>query len=237
MVKRKRGASSQAIRPDIEKVLRQAFPKGAMALALDIQKSHLADVFPRLKTRLLELDGAAVEFERDPLGGSGWAAGGGRLPKGPGRGERDDHPSSYYLFFLAATAEPCRVGDEETLKVGFSVALSVMAPMALVVLNAIEDDEDGFAYSVPDIVPEGTEDESGELVEIDLYCRRTLPAEGLAALERLREEIGAALEQFGYLVLPEEEQDKPVPWLRVPAMPFGRPRHLTVRDALFFWTP
>lgn len=206
-----------------------------MAPALDIQKSHLAEVFPRLKARLLELEGAAVGFERDPLGGEGWSAGRGRLPSGPATGTVRDHPSSYYLFFLAATAEPCRVDDGETLKVGYSVALSVVAPLALIVLNHMEIDDEHFSHSVPDVTPDEVETESDEPVEIGRFCRETLPAEGLAALERLREEITATLTELGFRVLPEEEQRKPIPWLEVPAMPFARPARLSVRDALFFW--
>ncbi len=223
---------SQSIRPDVDAILRKAYPQGVMAPALDIQTSHLAEVFPRLKTRLLELDDAAVGYERDPLGGSGWAAGDGRLPSGPGA-PGSEHPSSYYLFFLAATAEPCRAGDE-TLTLGYSVALSVMAPAALVVLNHMESDDDDFSHSVPEINAEEVETESGEVVEVERFCRQALSPEGIAGLERLRQGILAAIEAFGYLVLPEEEQAKPIPWLQVPAMPFARPSRLTVRDALFF---
>ena len=39
--------SSQPIRPDIDRSLHEAFPQGVMALALDIQESHLAGVFCR----------------------------------------------------------------------------------------------------------------------------------------------------------------------------------------------
>lgn len=229
------GESSQPIRPDIDKALRQAFPRGVMAPALDVQKSHFADVFPRLKGKLLELDDAAVAFERDPLGGAGWSAGDGRLPSGPADTDPDDHPSSYYLLFLATTAEPCHVGNGETLKLGYSVALSVVAPMALLVLNHIEEDEEAFAHTLPDITPDTIENENGDEVEVGRYCRETLSREGLAALERLRERIAATLEEFGFCVLPEDEQAKPIPWLQVPAMPFARPSRLSVRDALFFW--
>ncbi len=225
----------QPIRPEIDALLREAFPRGVMAPALDVQDSHLAAVFPRLMKRLLELDGAAVDYERDPLGGAGWAAGDGRLPAGAGDADREDPPSSYYLFFLAATAEPCRVGDGETLKVGYSLALSVMAPVALVVLNHMEDDPDGFSHSVPDIWAEEIETGSGESMEVGRFCRATLGPEGLDALERLRGSITAAIGELGFSVLPEEEQTKPIPWLEVPAMPFARPARLTVRDALFFW--
>jgi len=229
-------SADRPIRSDVDEILRRAFPEGVMAPALDIQKSHLAEVFPRLKKRLLELDGAEVAYERDPLGGSGWSAGDGRLPSEPATTtDRDYPPSSYYLFFLAATTEPCNVGDGETVKIGYSVALSVMAPMALVVLQSMEEEADGFAHTVPDITPEPIDDGSGEEMEIGHFCREVLPAQGLAAVERLREEIGGVGEEFGFRVLPDEEQDKPVPWLQVPAMPFARPAYLSVRDALFFW--
>ena len=56
----------QTIRPDIDSILRKAFPKGVMEPALDIQESHLAEVFPRLKTQLLEL-GAYSEGSRPPV--------------------------------------------------------------------------------------------------------------------------------------------------------------------------
>lgn len=223
---------SQTVRADVDALLRKAYPQGLMAPAFDIQKSHLAEVFPRLKTRLLKLDDANIGYERDPLGGGGWAAGDGRLPSGPSA-PGSEHPSSYYLFFLGATAEPCRASDE-TLTLGYSVALSVMAPVALVVLNHIEKDDDDFSHSVPEINAEDVETDSGEVVEIDRFCRQTLSPEGLAGLERLHGEITGAVEEFGFLVLPEAEQGKPIPWLQVPMMPFARPSHLTVRDALFF---
>ncbi len=200
-----------------------------MAPALDIQKSHLAEVFPRLKKRLLELDDAAVGYERDPLGGGGWAAGDGRLPSGS-QGPGSEHPSSYYLFFLGATAEPCRV--DETLTLGYSVALSVMAPVALIVLNHMENDD--FSHSVPEINAEAVETDSGGEVAIERFCRQTLTPEGLAGLERLCRKITGVVEAFDYLALPEEEEGKPIPSLQVPTMPFARPSHLSVRDALFF---
>lgn len=229
-------SADRPIRSDVDELLRQAFPLGVMAPALDIQKSHLAEVFPRLKARLLELGGGAVAYERDPLGGAGWNAGDGRLPSRPEiSAELDEHPSSYYLLFLTATAPSCRIGGGETLKIGYSVALSAIAPMALVVLQYMEEDEDHFAHTVPDITPEPIDDDRGEAVEIGHFCREALPPEGLAALERLRAEITATVEDFGFRMLPEEEQDKPVPWLQVPTMPFVQPARLSVRDALFFW--
>jgi hypothetical protein len=229
-------ADTDPIRSDIDEILHQAVPRGVMAPALDIQKSHLAEVFPRLKTRLLELDGAGVDYERDPLGGDGWAAGDGPLPSGPAApGPGDDMPASYYLLFLAATAEACRVGGGDTLTVGYSVALSVMAPTALVVLNHMESDDDDFSHSVPDVMAEEVELDSGETVAIDRFCCEQLATGGVEALERLRREITEVVEGFGFSLLPEEEQNKPIPWLEVPAMPFASPVRLSVRDALFFW--
>ncbi len=229
-------SATQPIRPDIDAILHQAFPRGAMGPAFDIQESHLAKVFPRLKTRLLQLNSSAIRFERDPLGGSGWKAGTGHLPSDPAQsgGRSEDRPASYYLFFLATTAPACRVGDGKTLQLGFTVALSIMAPLALIVLNYFEEDD--LAYSVPEISAEAIEDENGDLMEIGAFCRQVLSAQGQAELERLRGELTALLAEFGYQILPEEEQGKPVTWLKVPPMPFApQVAHLTVRDALFFW--
>ncbi len=226
---------SQPIRPDIDKLLRAAYPQGAMAPAFDIQTSHLAEVFPRLKTRLEALGGAEIAYERDPLGGEGWAAGDGRLPSGPPPTHPGDPPSSYYLFFLAATDESCRLSPGDSLKVGYTVALSVMAPLALVVLNHMEEDDDGFSHSMPEIAPELVDLDDGGEMEVGRFCREELPTGAPEALELSRGQIAAVLEELGFCLLPVEEQAKPIPWLEVPAMPFRRPARLAVRDALFFY--
>jgi len=234
------------IRTEFAETIHQAFPDDVLVLVMDIQESYLAEVFPRLKARLLQLEDTAIRYERDPQGGPGWSAGEGRLPPDSPEEIPDpadlDRPYSYYLFFVAPTAEMFRFGAEDpddheegSLTVGYCVALSVLAPVAMIALTHME--EDHFTHTIPDIVPDDVEDADGRCIGIADFCREKLPEEGIRTLHDLRERIIATLEPFAVKVIPEEELKKRVPWLKLPGMGFlGRAQvDLTVRDAFFFW--
>lgn len=233
---------SSQIRPDIAETIRKAFPDDVMALVMDIQESYLADVFPRLKTKLLEIDAASVLHERDPTGGPGWAAGDGRLPPDPAPVAPIDRPKSYYLFFLSPDDSRFRPGDGDGddlfQAIGWSVALSVLAPFAMFTLTCME--RDSVTESNPDIVPEDMEDpESGKAIDVKTYCEKYLGEDGKRILDSLHREITAVLESFDLTVVPGEELDKVVPWLKLPGISGPQPqmpwRQIAVRDAFFFW--
>ena len=228
------------IRPDIASAIRKAFPNDVMALSMDLQKSYMADVFPRLKKQLLRIDSASLLYERDPTGGPGWEAGDGRLPPDRRPPKRRDRPTSYYTFFFSPDDTAFRPGSgeggEPFLAIGYCVALSVLAPLAMIVLTCMERDD--VTESLPDIVPEDVEDpETGRSLDIEDYCDKYLSKDAKLILDALHRNLTTVLESFEIIVVPESELVKGVPWLKLPQL-LGHQlqgRQLTVRDSFFFW--
>lgn len=137
-------------------------------------------VYLQLRTELGRIENASLYFERDPDGGPGWTV-------ASDDGEDDDLSYSYYLFFLSYRGLDFEAEGEfldqdgiahqveGTGRAGCSVAVSMVAPVAAVVLQTIEEYEDG-SCSIPDIdtgdvgAPGGVSEE---------YCRDLFGEGGL----------------------------------------------------------
>jgi hypothetical protein len=138
------------------------------------------------------------------------------------------------LKFATETIEP----DEDRIerhfqgegRIGYVVAVSIVAPFAMVALDQMEVFENG-SRSEPDIEPHifGLD---GRKTDPDDYYRGLVDEAGFTVLKALRAEIVRVLEKYAVTVIPEGDLERPVRWLRASEeVMVGEP--ITVRDALF----
>ena len=175
----------------------------------------------------------------------------------------DDQESSrsYHLFFVCpegeaftyeteveSLGEPGEEGEGENEipnempmetvagsgRIGWSVAVSLLAPFAVVTLSGMETLEDG-STSEPSIKSVAFT-ETGLRIDPEAEFRKFKGDQAFEMLLKLRGRICRILGRYGIGVIPEEEWRRPVPWLRadeeVLVGIMGEP--VRVLDALFF---
>ena len=249
------------IREDLNAAIRRAHPKGVVDLPLDAEESYLCAVGSKLRAKLARIKGAAILYEHDETGQTGQA---GRAPSSHGFGnevESDfedewgegdpESTASYSMFFVGLTdpalRQPCEIENEVDpeearervqgkITYGYGVAISLLAPYAVVDPTDLSEYEDGSS-TVPDIEA-WYQDVKGRRLSAEEFYRAELKAPILEALDKLRVAIVRVLDSLSIAVLPAGEASKPVPRLRAGKEVFlgqkitGHP--INVRDAFFF---
>jgi hypothetical protein len=236
-----------ALRSDVARALRRAFPDGVIEQPRDEEDSPLAKLVPKLRRRLAQLAEARIAYERGTRAEPTWPEGADRSEDPP---EYLEFDTSYRLIFVTGPGDRLRFEDEvETEYVpwddeppdaaegerrvvrgiataGCIVALSVIGPFALVHYGTLTSDEDG-SESTPGIL------EPGEAARAAQHLREQLGNERWRALEALRDRLVQAVEAAGAAVLAPDEQLQRVPFLRFgdDVIPEGT---VTLRTALFF---
>ncbi len=225
--------------------IRQAWPDGVIEMPADLDEAPFWDVYPKLKAGLSHIQGSTVFYEHEREGGPQWGEGSDPEEDPP---EWHEESRSYHLFFLSPlddrfefetdTLEPDESGVEQRFpgqgRIGCAVAVSLVAPFGVVKLDEMEVSENG-SRSEPDVDPHifSLDDQKLDMEE---HYGEMVGGEGLVVLRKLRAEIVRVLNEFDISVIPEEDLDKPVPWLRaddeVLVGHAGEP--ITVRQAFFF---
>jgi hypothetical protein len=246
------------LREDVREAIERAWPDGVLEMAFDSDESYFRDVYPKLGAAMQRIKGARLVHEREPDGGPFWFDG-----SDPEEDPPDDHvrPRSYHLFFVCpegeaftyqceieSPAEPVCEEDWDENEVpmatletvagsgrtGWAVAVSLLAPFAVITLSDMESFEDG-STTEPSIESHGYT-ETGQPVDEETAFREFKGEQAFEILLKLRGRICDILSRYGIGVLPEEEWRKPVPWLRadeeVLVGTMGEP--IRVLDALFF---
>jgi len=241
-----------ALRSDVARALRQAFPDGVIDQPCDEEDSDLEDLHPKLRRRLVRLPEARIAYERGPRAEPTWSEGADRDEDPP---EYREFDSSYRLTFATGPAD--RMSFEEeietteraehlpwddepedaeedtdsvavrgTVTAGCILALSVIGPFALVDYGTLTIYEDG-SESNPEIPG------PDEAARVSRYLRERLGNERWRELEALRDRLVRTVEAAGVAVLTPDELRQRVPFLR-----FGEDvipeSSVTVRSALFF---
>ena len=245
-----------AIREDIREALNRAWPDGVIEMTFDSEDSYFGDVYPTLAAALRRIKGShlahEIEAEAEPV----WfddSDSGEDLPD-------DREPSrSYHIFFVCpdgeeftyeteieSLAEPGGLdeGEDEaewpmeavsgTGTTGWCVAVSLLAPFAVITLSDREVFEDGSA-SEPSIESRGFT-EAGQRIDPEAEFLKFKGEQAFEKLLKLRGRIVDILDRYGIGVLPEEECRKPVSWLRAdPGVLVGIAGDpIRALDALFF---
>ena len=222
--------------------IRDAWPDGVIDVSVDRDDAPFWDVYQKLKAALSRFRRSAIFFEREPEGGPRWDE-----TSNPDEDPPDWHDASrsYGLFFVSSiderlrfetdTNEPDEEGIERRFqgegRIGYVVAVSIVAPLAVVALDQMEVFENG-SRSEPDVEPH-IFDLDGRKVDPEDHYREFVDEAGFTVLKGLRAEIVRVLGRFAVAVIPEGDLERSVRWLRASEdVVVGEP--ISVRDAFFF---
>lgn len=226
----------------IADAIRDAWPHGVIDVLVDWDDAPFWEVNPKSKAALSYIPRSAIFYEREPEGGLRWGK-----TSNPDEDPPDwhDESRSYCLFFVSSTDERLKFAtdtvesDEEGVelrfqgegRIGYVVAVSLVAPFAAVTLDQMEVFENG-SRSEPDVEPHifGL---NGRKVDPEDHYRELVDEAGFTTLRALQAEIVRILGECAVVVIPEADLERPVRWLRASEdVVVGDP--ITVRDALFF---
>ena len=237
----KKPKNESTISPNALKAIQEAWPHDIVEMPhpLDLddedEDRHLASVFEDLRDRLSAIEGASLMSERASDGTSPQD----KPPPKPSfwddddawlEGGFDEPEASYHLFFLGLTdpavqfetesEEPVDYDDEDAgmhlVKgagtVGCAIAVSLVAPVALIVPDQMEHYDDG-SHSNPSIDVH-IFDLDGTPMDMDDFIRNEHSQEAYDLICELRNEITDVLQSLGITVLPKDDAEKPAPWLK-----------------------
>jgi hypothetical protein len=247
-MKRKK-AEAVALPQYLADAIRQAWPDGVVETLGSCDEAPLWDVWPNLRTSLAGIPGAHLLWERDPESVLNLAC-------HPDDDEEQEDPPwqegsrSYCLFFLSPTdkrfefetetVEPDEDDIEQKIPgrgwMGCVVAVSFVAPFAAIGFDELEEFESG-SRTEPDVEPHMFNVGGGKL-DMEARYRELFGEEGVSILKTLQARIASVLKKHEITVIPDEDLDRPVPWLRADEEVLvghqGEP--ITVQHAFFFWT-
>ena len=221
----------------------------------DPEESYFCDIHPKLKKELQRLAGVGPLHEREPGGAPIWFEDCDSGEDPPGEHE---YSRSYQLFFVSprgeaftnkteieSYAEPDEDdeagGDDFAMvkvggrgRTGWSVAVSLLNPFAVITLSEMSSFDDGSTSGPSIEIMDDTETGQPDVREADF--RQLIGEQAFEILQELRGRISRILDKYRIAVLPEEEWRKPVPWLKADNEVFvgaaGEP--VRVMDAFFF---
>jgi hypothetical protein len=232
------------LRDDVREAIERPWPNGLVEMAFDSDESYFWDVYPKLGAGIQRLRGASLVHEREPEGGPVWFDDSDLEDDPP---DEQEHSRSYHLFFVCLEGKAFTYETEvESLaelgqkvvagtgRTGWSVAVSLLAPFAVITLSDMVTFEDG-SISEPAIESMGFI-ETGQRIDPQAEFKKFKGDQAFELLLKLRGQICGILNRYGIGALPEEEWREPVPWLRAGEEVFagtgGEP--VRVLDALFF---
>ncbi len=249
-----------SLRADVKDAIDRVWPDGIVELSFDPDESYFYEVHPRLSRAFDRIENTHLVHEREADGGPVWWDQSDPEEDPPDECERS---RSYHLFFVSPDgedfvfeteaegfAEPEFISEEfeeagwednpiparipGTGRTGWVVAVSLVAPFAVVELGDMTNFEDG-STTEPEIESHGATAE-GQPINPEEHFRETASPRAYEILLKLRAKIAGFLEKSGIAVLPEEEWRKPVPWLRGGAdtIPGIEGRPVRVLNAFFF---
>jgi hypothetical protein len=240
--------------------IKRAWPRGTVDMPVDLDESYFNDIYLPLQRALARIKGASLLYEREPSGeleGSEEASTRFMLDRDDVESILDAAPpgpsSSYHLFFLGLTdpalrmaCESERVDDDGTSEMvpgeevfGYLVAVSMIAPVAMVQLDSYAHFEDG-SILCPDLrdewhVANDRVFEKGENAALGV------PEVAARVLSELRGSISGILRSQGLKELKAELARATVPGLRAGEEAFvgkeNTGHRITVQDVFFFKGP
>jgi len=253
---RKQGAG---LRKDVLETIERVWPHGVVEMTFDSEESYFWDIHQGLTRALKRIKGADLLLEREAEGEPIWPDGADRDQDPPAD---FSNSRSYHMFFVSPRGEAFVFEteiediDEDAMaeeidepgwkdplmknipgegRTGLSVAASLLAPFAIVLLNDMLAFEDG-STSEPGIEPCAQTEEGEPIADLEAHFRKFHGEAALEILRKLRSEIVGILERHGVTVLQEDEWRKPAPWLQSGEEVFaGSPGEpIRALDAFFF---
>jgi hypothetical protein len=248
------------IRRDVREAIDRVWPNGVVDMSFDQDESYFSPLHPKLAKALGRIRNARLVYERDAGGGPVWWEESDCEEDPPDEIERE---RSYHTFFVSPEGEDftfetesegitepeCMTADfadagwgedppigqiSGSGSTGWVVAVSLLAPFAVIELGDMVAFEDG-STTEPEIESYGQTADGG-LVDPEDTFREVHSAQSNKIIASLRAQLAEILQGFGITVLPAEEWRKPLPWLRATEETLvgldGKP--LRALDAFFF---
>ena len=233
---------------EVAAAIGKCWPGGEVG-EFDTDESYFRDIHRRLERDLRRIAGASLlwQTEADETRSS-WD-----------NDDWEDEPpprrdfQSYHVFFLAphgdefqfeaeteSPEEPEDPEDDELTTATYAgkgwrgciVGISLVAPVAVIILGDYSEFEDGSA-STPDPEPSMFSPKTGQPVDTTEYYRKALGEKAFRKLETLRQKTTAVLTKHHIRLLDHSILHLPVPALKASEDLFLE-KPLRVRDAFFF---
>jgi hypothetical protein len=248
------------LRKDVQEAIDRIWPDRIVEMLFDSDESYFHEVRATLSMAFTRIPHARLLDEREAEGGPAWWDDSDPEEDSPDNME----PSrSYHVFFVGPDGEAFTYGTEiESIaepefmtedfeeadwgedspvdlipgegRTGWVVAVSLLAPFAVVELGDVATFEDGTRDRAEIETYAVTAD--GTRIDLEEQFRKMKGDEAYKTLAGLRAKISGILEKWGIAVLPAEEWRKPVPWLRggEETLMAVDDRAVRVLDAFFF---
>jgi hypothetical protein len=231
------GHLGTGLRRDVEEAIHRIWPDGIVEMSLDPDDSYFPGLHSKLSRDLRRIRNTSLVYEREAEGGPVWWEESDPEDDPPDEFERS---RSYHTFFVSpdgerftfeteaeGVTEPDFITDDFAEaewgedppvsrisgrgRIGCVVAVSLLAPFAVIELGDTVAFEDG---STTQAEIESYSQTAGERVDPEKNFPEVSGAQAYKTIMRLRATIADILEGFGITVLPAEEWRKLAPWLR-----------------------
>jgi hypothetical protein len=232
------GLRGRGLRRDVQEAIDRTWPDGIIEMSVCPDESYFAGLHPKLSRALRRIRNTSPVYEREADGGPVWWEESDPEEDPPDEIERS---RSYHTFFVSPDGEGFTFetetegvtepefmtqdfaeagwGEDPPVsrisgsgRTGWVVAVSLLAPFAVIELGDMVTFEDGSTTD-PEIESYG-QTADGEPVDPEGNFRETCGARAYKTIVSLRAKITDILEEFGITVVPAEEWRKPAPWLR-----------------------
>jgi len=248
------------LRKDVQEAIDRVWPDRIVEMPFDSDESYFHDVHATLSIAFTRIRHAQLVGEREAEVEAAWWD---DSDPEEGLPDILEPSRSYHVFFVSPDGEAFtyeteiesmeehefmtedfeEAGSGEDPPVGLApgegrtgwvVAVSLLAPFAVVELGDVAAFEDGSRDEAE--IESYTETADGKRIDLEEQFRKMKGDEAYKILVGLREKIAGILEKWGIAVLPAEEWRKPVPWLRggEETLMGVEDRAVRVLDAFFF---
>jgi hypothetical protein len=244
----------------VQEAIDRIWPDGIVEMSFDPDESYFFELHPKLSRAFRRIRNMRLVYERAADGGPVWWEESDPEEDPPDEIERS---RSYHTFFVSPVGEGFTFeteaegvtepefmtndfaeagwGEEPpvsrisgTGRAGWVVAVSLLAPFAVIELGDMVAFEDGNTTEAE--IESSGQTPDGERIDPEKIFREVYGTRAYKTIVSLRAKIADILEGFGITVLPAEEWRKPAPWLRgseETLVGLGG-RAIRVLDAFFF---
>lgn len=224
--------------PHLTQQVEKAWPERIIDfMKLDFDRSYLAPIVDPVRAALLQVEPACAFYEKKPALSSWMSDDATDLPT------EGEFPRSYHLFFVGPLGDqfegPCETVEETpegTLNTirgkyrwGWTVALSYVAPVAVLVSDTVSEYANGSLDYLELNLVYGDEQSPEHQSTQD-----RLAADAWQKLATMRERIVALLNQHGIQALPREALGAPLKQFQTAENTLVDSDELLVKDAFFF---
>lgn len=237
-VRARSAARDTSLRRDVQEAIDRIWPVGIVELPFDLDESYFFELHPKLSRAFRCIRNTRLIYEREADGGPVWWEESDPEEDPPDEIERS---RSYHTFFVSPDGEGFTFeteaegvtepefmtddfaeagwGEEPPVsrisgsgRTGWVIAVSLLAPFAVIELGDMAAFEDGSTTEAE--IESYGQTTDGDLIDPEETFRKVYGAQAYKTMVSLRAKIAHILEGFRITVLPPEEWRKPAPWLR-----------------------